>query len=133
LSNRYIATAFVVISAAVLAFASGADGKGALTLWPLFGAVNQTLAALSLIIVTLYLKRLGGWKWFIAGLPALFMAVMTLWASIINQVDFMRQKDILLVIINAVIIFIVVWIIVEGLITFFKQTKQEVQTDPSMV
>ena len=133
LSNRYIATAFVVISAAVLAFASGADGKGALTLWPLFGAVNQTLAALSLIIVTLYLKQLGGWKWLIAGLPALFMAVMTLWASIINQIDFMRQKDILLVIINAVIIFIVVWIIVEGLITFFKQTKQEVQTDPSMV
>ena len=40
----------------LLAFATGANGAGALKLWPLFGAVNQTLAALSLIIVTLYLK-----------------------------------------------------------------------------
>ena len=38
LCNRYTATAVVIISAALLAFASGADGMGALTLWPMFGA-----------------------------------------------------------------------------------------------
>lgn len=31
-------------TALLLAFATGAGGKGALKLWPLFGAVNQTLA-----------------------------------------------------------------------------------------
>jgi len=86
--NRYIATGFAVLTAAFLAFASGADGKGALTLWPLFGAVNQTLAALALIITTLYLRRKGGLKWIIPGIPAVFMSIMTLWASMMNQFQF---------------------------------------------
>ena len=55
--NRFLATAFAVGSAALLAFASGADGKGALALWPLFGAINQTLAALALIVITIYLEK----------------------------------------------------------------------------
>jgi carbon starvation protein len=33
-ANRHTATSVAVVSAALLAFASGADGKGALTLWP---------------------------------------------------------------------------------------------------
>ena len=131
LTNRYIATAIVVISAAALAFASGADGKGALTLWPLFGAVNQTLAALALIVITLYLKKLGGFKWLTAGLPAAFMSIMTLWASILNQIEFSGTKDLLLLIINASIILIVIWIVVEGLIKFFSRSDQPIKSKPS--
>ncbi len=124
-SNRYVATGFAIITAALLAFASGADGQGALTLWPLFGAVNQTLAALALIIVTLYLRREGGVKWIIPGIPAAFMSVMTLWASLMNQFQFNIDSNILLQVINAAIILIVTWIIVEGLIKIFKP-----ETDP---
>lgn len=131
LTNRYVATGFAVFTAALLAFASGADGKGALTLWPLFGAVNQTLAALALIIITLYLKKLGGLKWIIAGIPAAFMSIMTLWASIINQINFSSEKNIFLLIVNAVIILIVLWIIFEGLIKFFTPSKKIVKTKPS--
>ncbi len=133
LTNRYIATAFVVITAAALAFASGANGAGALTLWPMFGAVNQTLAALALIIITLYLKRSGGFKWMIAGLPALFMSIMTLWASILNQVEYSGKEDILLLIINAATILIVIWIVIEGLIKFFSKSEQTVQSKPSAI
>lgn len=133
LTNRYIATAFVVITAAALAFASGADGAGALTLWPMFGAVNQTLAALALIIITLYLKKLGGVKWLIAGLPAAFMSVMTLWASILNQVDFNGREDLLLLIINASIILIVIWIVIEGLIKIFGRSDKRAQDEPTAV
>jgi carbon starvation protein len=118
--NRQVATGFAVITAAVLAFASGADGQGALSLWPLFGAVNQTLAALALIIVTLYLRQRGGLKWITAGIPAVFMSVMTLWASILNQFDYGSSNNILLQIINAVIILIVVWIIIEGVRAFLQ-------------
>ncbi|MGD9488722.1 MAG: carbon starvation protein A [Calditrichaceae bacterium] len=121
--NRYISTAFVVITAALLAFASGSSGKGALTLWPLFGAVNQTLAALALIIITLYLKSKGGLKWVIAGVPAIFMSVMTLWASVMNQVEFGTSQNLLLQIVNGVIIFIVLWVIGEGLIKFFSPNR----------
>ena len=120
MQNRYLATLFAIGSAALLAFASGADGKGALTLWPMFGAVNQTLAALALIIVTLYLRTKGGLKWLVAGVPAVFMATMTIWASLLNQVQFLSGDNLLLTTVNAVIILIVVWISVEGLISFFK-------------
>ena len=134
LKNRYAATAFAVISAALLAFASGADGKGALALWPLFGAVNQTLAALSLIVITLYLKRKGGLKWLAAGIPALFMAVMTIWAALLNQIKFMNQQGFLLFLINGIIILIVFWVVVEGIVSFFNNSsfrngKNDIITD----
>ena len=74
-TNRYTATVIAVGTALPLAFATGAGGACALKLWPLFGATNQTLAALALIIITLYLKTKGGLKWLVAGLPACFMAL----------------------------------------------------------
>ena len=123
LKNRHMATGFAVLTAAILAFASGADGKGALALWPLFGAVNQTLAALALILATLYLRRDGGWKWVVPGVPAIFMSVMTLWASLMNQVQFGSSNSLLLQIINAAIVLIVTWIIIEGVIKFFSKEK----------
>lgn len=125
--NRHVATTFAVLTAAILAFASGADGKGALALWPLFGAVNQTLAALALIIATLYLRRKGGWRWIITGIPAVFMSVMTLWASVMNQTQFGTENNLLLQIINAAIVLIVAWIIVEGIIKFFSGEKVSIE------
>ena len=119
LNNRWVGTALAVGTALVLAFVTGADGKGALKLWPLFGAVNQTLAALALIIITLYLKTRGGLKWMIAGLPAIFMSVMTIWAVIMNQVKFGAGHNMLLQVVNIIILLIAVWIVVEGVIKFF--------------
>lgn len=118
--NMYFATFFAVLTAGVLAFSAGADGNGALALWPLFGAVNQTLAALALIVVTLYLKTKGNFKWVFAGIPAIFMAVMTLWASLINEVTFIEQNNWLLIIVNTIVIVVVSIIIVEGTVQFFK-------------
>lgn len=123
--NRYVSTGFVVVTAAILAFATGADGKGALTLWPLFGAVNQVLAALALFIITLYLKRKGGLKWLVSGIPAVFMAIMTTWAAIENQFNFSGAKNLLLQVVNFIIIIIAVWVIVEAVIQFFKSTVTE--------
>jgi carbon starvation protein len=128
-ANRYISTGFAIGTALLLAFASGADGKGALSLWPLFGAVNQTLAALALIVGTLYLRQNGNWTWILPGIPAAFMSVMTLWASVMNQIQFGTQSNILLQIINAAIIIIVIWIIGEGIIRFFRPGKPSVSTD----
>ncbi|HDI60446.1 MAG TPA: carbon starvation protein A [Desulfobacteraceae bacterium] len=120
LTGKYIATFIAVGSAMILAFATGASGKGALKLWPMFGAVNQTLAALALIVITVYLKTRGGMKWMVAGLPAVFMAVMTLWAAVLNQLSFGRAHNMLLQSINFIIIILAAWIVVEGLIKFFQ-------------
>ncbi len=119
LANRYTATAVAVGTALLLAFASGPGGNGALKLWPLFGAVNQTLAALALIIITLYLKRRGGLKWLVAGLPAVFMAAMTVWAVVLNQINFGAAHNTLLRVVNLCILLLACWIVVEGVIKFF--------------
>ena len=122
--NIYFTTFLAVATAAILAFATGADGGGALKLWPLFGAVNQTLAALALIIITIYLKRKGGWKWIVSGIPAVFMSVVTFWASIINQVNFSKDQNYLLSVVNIIVIVIVLWITIEGFIKFLR-TRDE--------
>jgi carbon starvation protein len=119
LTDKYIATFVATGSAALLAFATGASGTGALKLWPLFGATNQTLAALALIIITLYLKRRGGAKWVVAGLPAIFMTAMTIWAIVLNQYSYGAGGNTLLQVINICILFIAVWISIEGIVKFF--------------
>ncbi len=120
LTGKYIATFIAVGTALILAFATGAGGKGALKLWPLFGAVNQTLAALVLIIIAVYLKTKGGLKWVISGIPAAFMCIMTIWALIINQGSFGTAHNILLQIINGIILIVAIWIAVEGFIKLFS-------------
>lgn len=132
LANRYTATVVAVGSALILAFATGAGGKGALTLWPLFGATNQTLAALALIIITLYLERQGGLKWLISGIPAVFMAIMTIWAVIMNQVKFLGANKMLLTIINICILVIALWIVIEGVTKFFKLFGKPPPPEPEL-
>ncbi|MBW1953433.1 MAG: carbon starvation protein A [Deltaproteobacteria bacterium] len=125
LTGRYAATFVAVGSAMWLAFATGASGKGALTLWPMFGAVNQTLAALALIIITIYLKAKGGAKWMVAGLPAIFMSIMTIWAVVVNQTSFLHKQNALLTVINACILIVALWIVIEGLAKFFSMGGPE--------
>ncbi len=54
------------------------------TFWSLFGASNQLLAALTLLGVTVWLwrTRQAIWVFFVTGLPAVFMYVMSSWALV---------------------------------------------------
>ena len=118
--NMYFTTFVVVATAALLAFVTGADGKGALTLWPIFGAVNQTLAGLALIVITMYLKRQSNTRWLISGIPAVFMVIMTLWASVMNEINFINDQNWLLAVVNGMIIVLVVLVVIEGIKTFLN-------------
>ncbi|MDP8210187.1 MAG: carbon starvation protein A [Candidatus Stygibacter australis] len=120
LQNRYFTTALAVITAGILAFATGADGKGALKLWPLFGAVNQTLAALTLIVITNYLKSVHKKWWLLTAIPALFMCLITFWASVENELSFIKMGNWLLIIVNLIVIVLVVLIFVMGFKRFLK-------------
>ena len=90
-----------------------------MTLWPLFGATNQCLAALALLAITIYLKQRGGLRYLVSGLPAAFMIVMTTWALILNEINFINVGNVMLSIINGCIVLIALWIVVEGLNAFF--------------
>ena len=128
LCNRWTATGVAVVSAGVLAFATGADGKGALTLWPMFGAVNQLLAGLALLIITVYLRRKSSWGYLLTLLPCLFMLVMTLWAMVANQINFMMPasgpRHWVLIIINALTLLVAVALIAEAFKVFFSPRRQ---------
>jgi len=123
-SNKHIATGFVILVALILIFSSGANGKGALALWPLFGAVNQTLAALALLVVSIYLKGRSKYGWLVSFIPAIFMFVVSGWAAILNQIKFGAKHNILLQVLNFIIIVSIIWVLVEGLYIFFKTKYQ---------
>jgi carbon starvation protein len=126
LASRYVATTLAVLTAAGLAFATGANGQGALTLWPMFGAVNQLLAALALLVLTNYLKTQGGLKYLVAALPCVFMLVITIWAVILNEQNFLSQALAapggasmwLLSVINGLVLVLAVWMGAEGVVAF---------------
>lgn len=124
LANRWAATSFAVLTAAGLAFATGADGKGAMVLWPLFGSANQLLAALALLLVTLYLKRKGGLKFIVTAVPCLIMLVITNWAMVKNEMGFINKADWLLVIIGGGIFALALWMTIEALVAFFNPARR---------
>jgi carbon starvation protein len=124
LTGKYAATFIAVATALALAFATGAGGKGALKLWPLFGAVNQTLAGLALIIIAVYLKTKGGMKWLIAGIPAILMIVMTIWALVLNQTKYGTSHNLLLQVVNAITLLLAIWIAIEGFIKIMRMKSE---------
>jgi carbon starvation protein len=127
LANRWIATSFAVLTAAGLAFATGADGTGAMKLWPLFGSANQLLAALALLMVTLYLKSKGGLKYLVTAVPCLIMLIITSWAMVRNEMDFIKQSNWLLVVIGAGISILAVWMIIEAVMVFISKKTTDSQ------
>ena len=119
--NRYFSTFVVVLMAFLLAMSSP-DGKGALKLWPVFGALNQLLAALALILGTVYLikKRLNPLPTL---LPAIFMTTTTITATVMNIKNYVSQQNYLLVFIASATLIIAVWMIIESVITVTKFLK----------
>ncbi|MBL0700266.1 MAG: carbon starvation protein A [Desulfosarcina sp.] len=118
LTKRQAGTAFAVITAGFLAFYDG-TGKGALKLWPLFGSVNQLLASLSLMIITIYLAK-QKIRAVYTFLPMIFMIVITCWALILNLNNFFLTGNWLLFFIGIFIFALQVWLIIEGLIIWKK-------------
>lgn len=120
LRNRWTATSLCVGCAVALAFISGADGTGAMRLWPLFGSANQLLAAMALLMVTLYLQSKGGLKWLFAGIPCIFMVVISNWSIYENGKIFAAGGNWLLVFMDGVFLLLSLWITVEAVVAFFR-------------
>jgi len=128
-TNRYTATTFTVVTAAILAFATGADGKGAMLLWPLFGTINQLLAALALLIVTLYLRQKGGLHFLITLLPCLIMLVITIWAMVCNLIDFASASNHLLLAIGSIVLILALWMVIETAIILLASAGEKKLAD----
>jgi len=87
LATTHGATAFAVLTAALLAFlpAPGQSwsldtaGSGGMLLWPLFGATNQLLGGLAFIVIAAWLIANKRPWWFIVP-PGLLMLALPAWA-----------------------------------------------------
>ena len=81
ITNPFLA-AFIVVGLAMLMAMTGS----AASIWPIFGASNQLMAALTFLAITLYLLMKES-KWYIAFIPMVFMMVMSLWgvAQVVSQ------------------------------------------------
>ena len=119
--NRYAATALATLTAAGLAFYDG-TGQGALKLWPLFGTINQLLAALALLLLTVYFVR-NKKPVLIALLPFLFMVIMTGIAMIINIRNYFSTHNWLLVGIGTIVFILEIWMIIESIFVL-RDVKQ---------
>jgi len=90
LGNRWGATLVTVLLAAWL----GASDSYT-TIWPVFGATNQLVAALALVFVSAWLVSRGKPRWYTLG-PAIFMLVTCCGALVYQGVGFLNQGKILL-------------------------------------
>lgn len=80
-SNRYIATLLVLLIAGYLAFSGQYR-----VIWPLFGASNQLLAGLTLLVITVVLRKQEKSIW-VSLLPMLFMMVTCISALLLLLKD----------------------------------------------
>ena len=130
LGNRYVASALAVVVIGFFALYEIGGRPAGLALWALFGTVNQLLAGLALLVVTLYLKQRGRSPWF-TGLPMLFMLGSTIVAMLDNLAGFWAQRGEgggLLFAVGTILLVLAVWLVVEGL-GALRRTRGQPPTD----
>ena len=118
LSNRYTATIVAIIPAILLAFwnviepDTGTMRQAGWVLWPIFGASNQMLAGLTLMVLTLYY-----WQKKRPILPLLipmfFVMGITITALVVNAIQFYGQNSILFGL-TIILMGLIIWMAYEG-------------------
>jgi len=117
--NRYVTTFIVVLAALLMTLAKPA-AEGAYILWPLFGSINQLLAALALGIVTVYLYQKGK-NILYTFLPMVAVLFVTVWSMILNIVSFIEHSEVLLVILSVIIMLLTLWLIISSVYSVFMK------------
>ena len=122
LKNSYIATLIAVAFCLLLAFGVTAGqypGDGGNLIWPVFGATNQILASLTLLIISIYLMKLR--RPFIFTLaPMVFILFMAFWASVWYLIDYFQTGRWLLVVLNLAVLIVSVLVMLEAMAVISK-------------
>lgn len=128
LTRTHAATMIAVgSSAALVLLPKGPNGfgSGGYLLWPLFGTANQLLAGISLLLISVWLKRLGR-NYLVTFIPMVFLLFMTIWAMV-QQVVFewsglgATDANLLLFIFGAIILVFAIWITITALLELSKK------------
>lgn len=105
--NRYLSSGLFIILAGTLAFGNWK------AIWPIFGASNQLVAALALIVLTTFLaSRNKPTKYTLY--PCIFMLITTLGALVYQISGFIQKKNFLLGGIGLILIILAGFMVVES-------------------
>jgi carbon starvation protein len=119
MENRYLASGLAAGFSLALALLKG-GGQGGLILWPLFGATNQLIGGLALLVITVYLYKKG--KPIIYTLiPMILIALISTATLILNIKDYIYTQNWLLLFLGIVILALELWLISEGLLIIKKR------------
>lgn len=115
LGKGYLASAIGVIIAGILALWKYGGTETGLLLWPIFGTTNQLLAALALLVLTVWLLK-SRKPTIYTGIPMVFMMGVTLSAMVYNLGWFyIPTNNILLTVIGLIILSLTIWLIFEAI------------------
>lgn len=128
LERKHVATSIAVLSSAALVLLPEGPqgfGSGGYLLWPLFGTSNQLLAAISLLLIAVWLRRLG--RNYVPVLIPMFFVLGTTLLAMFKQVVFEwswfgSEQNNLLFIFGAIIFVFAFWI---SLTAFVELTKKK--------
>ena len=129
LRKGVVATLVAVGACLLLAFgAGGSSGSGGMIIWPLFGATNQILAGMTLLVLTIMLMKLGRPVRYTL-LPMLFVLSMSFLAGIVTLMKFIEEGNYLLVVIDAIVLVTSVLVMLEAASVIAGLRKQKVPED----
>ena len=129
LQNRYTATLIAILPALALTLwnvtdpVSGTLLKAGWVLWPIFGASNQMLAALTLMMVSIYFWRKNKTVLPLI-LPFLFLSVTTIASLLTHAMSFMGNNRLLFVIV-AILLLLTLWMLYEGWLVYRKGRSEK--------
>lgn len=130
LKNGTVATLTAVGICIGLVFGTGGDdGKGGLTIWPLFGTTNQLMAGLTLLIVSVMLLRRGIKSWYTL-LPMVFLLTMTALALLFELVKYFKHHNWLLLFLDMVILIAAIMVSLECVSILRKEWPNKAKTTP---
>ena len=135
LEKKHVATTIAVgASAALVLIPEGPNGfgSGGYLLWPLFGTANQLLAGISLLLISIWLRKLGR-NYAITIIPMIFLMFMTLWAMFqqvfLQWAWYADQPNMLLFIFGAIIFVFTLWIILTAAQALMKKADPDFTGD----
>jgi len=124
LGNGMVATLLAVGACLLLAFgAGGSSGTGGMIIWPLFGATNQILAGMTLLVISVMLIKLGR-PCYATLLPMMFVLTMSFFAACVTLLQFYRDSNYLLVALDLIVLAASVLVILEAGATVGRYKRQ---------
>lgn len=116
LKNNYFSTLLAIAACLALAFGvtnGEYPGDGGMLIWPVFGATNQILASMTLMVIAIYLIKLGRPARYVL-MPMMFILLLALWASGWYIIEHFSTGNWVLVVIEVAVMTISIVIMLEA-------------------